>query len=150
MLLSYLIGTVFKLYGPVTDYWTYNTSDHISYEYVITNGGECHIAIGITRNDDEKSVSWDEFPVKDSIGGNVTTRRSVPGSEISGFVPSHIIFAGGNLHPGNSTKIAYLMQPDHPRFSFEVDLRIESESGEISTESTSVACDVESCRCREE
>ena len=150
MLFSYLIGTVFKLYGPVTDYWTHSINEHISYEYVITNGDECHIALGITRDDDERSVSWREFPVKDETGGNVTTRRSREDSQSEGFIPTQVIFAGGDLHPGQGTKVAYLMQPKNPRFGFTVDLKIEDENGNLSTETTTVRCDVSQCKCKED
>lgn len=147
MLFSYLIGTVFKLYGPVTDYWTFSINDHISYEYVITSGDECHIALGITRGDNERSISWKSLPVKDETGSDVMVNDSSGWN--SGFISQDYMFTTDSSRPSSNMKVAYLMQPNHPRFSFTVDLKIESGTGEISTESTSVTCDVDRCKCRE-
>jgi hypothetical protein len=149
MLFSYLIGTVFKLYGPVTDYWTHSINSHISYEYVITNSDECHIALGITRIDSERAISWNSFPVVDELGEEVIVMGSKESTRSSGVFPSHTSFWLGDLRPGNATKLAYLLQPRNSRFSFTINLKIESDTAEISTESTSVTCDVDKCKCRE-
>lgn len=148
MLFSYLIGTVFKLYGPVTDYWTYNINRHISYDYVITNGKECHIALGITLSDDERSMSWNNTPIKDGKGENVMVMNSND-QWVSGIIPNNYVFAYGPLHPGDMTKVAYLTQPKNPNFSVTFDLKIEAEGGEISTETTTVSCSVDACQCVE-
>jgi hypothetical protein len=147
MIFGYLISVLFDAHGPVTGLWTYSIDSHISIEYVVTNENRCNIALSFSMNNQEDTLAWEEFSVLDSNDDAVQIIHSPDGSSFSGTMLPGVMSRQNPDRPSWPSRTTFIMDSAAPRFSFSINVRSESESGEIAVSHADVMCDASICAC---
>lgn len=153
MLFAYLIASVTQLSGPVVSYYNFPMTNHVQAEYFRSATGACTIGVSFKRRGDESELVYAAVDVKSETGEavpivtmegveNVTESRIYQGYSARVILPGEV---DTGVNPDVLT--SYIINAGAGRFSYDVDVRVVDNEGVVVTESESIFCDMDNCKC---